>query len=115
MEELKAVVMASPRSKSSGFDRWTYELFMEWFDFLGKDFLRDVEDSRIRGAVSRAMNSNFVVLIPQKLASANLGHYCQISLCNYVYKFIAKIIANHLKPELSRGLLSEQFVFLQNG
>ena len=112
MEELKTVIWASTRSKIPGPDGWTMEIFMEYFDLMGSDLLRVVEDSRIRGVIPGDMTSNFVALNPKKSQTEDLGDFLPISLCNYVYKLIAKIIENRLKPILSRGLSVEKFVFL---
>ena len=90
------------------------ELFLDCFEIMGSDLLRAVEDSKTRGVISGAMNSTFVALIPKKSTLDDLGDFCPISLCNYVYKIISKIIANKLKHALSRGLSVEQFVFFLN-
>ena len=90
------------------------ESFMEYFDLMGSDLLWVVEDTRIRGVNLGDMNSNFVALIKKKSLTEDLGDFHPISLCNYVYKLIANIIENRLKPILSRGLSVEEFIFLQN-
>jgi hypothetical protein len=41
------------------------------------------------------------------------GDYMPISLCNLCYKLIAKVIANRVKPILSRALSCEQLGFLK--
>jgi hypothetical protein len=41
------------------------------------------------------------------------GDYRPIALCNLCYKLIAKVIANRIKPILSRALSSEQLGFLK--
>ena len=80
---------------------------------MGLDLLSAREGLRKRGMVSGAMNSTFISLIPKIQATSKLGDYRSISLCNFVYKVIAKTIANRLKPKLSKGLSMEQFGFLQ--
>ena len=111
---MKTVIWSSTRSKSWGLDRWTMEIFMEYFDLMGLDLLQVVEDSTIRAMIPRDMNSNFMALIPKKSLTEDFGDFRLISLCNYVYKLIAKIVATRLKPILSRGLSLEQFGFLHN-
>ena len=85
---------------------------MEYFDLMGLDLLQVVEDSTIRAMIPRDMNSNFVALIQKKSLTDDLGDFLPISLCNYVYKLIAKMIENRLKPILLRGLSAEKFIFL---
>jgi hypothetical protein len=66
-------------------------------------------------AVSSAgnLNSTFLALIPKSNKPQTFGDYRSISLCNLVYKLISKVIANCIKPILSRNLSVEQFGFLE--
>ena len=43
-----------------------------------------------------------------------LGYFRPISLCNLLYKLIAKIIVGRLKPFLDLGISQEQFGFLKD-
>jgi hypothetical protein len=72
-----------------------------------------VEESRIKGNISGGLNSTFIALIPKVNKPQNFGDYRPISLCNLCYKIISKIIANRIKPILSRSLSEEQLGFLQ--
>jgi hypothetical protein len=72
-----------------------------------------VEDSRIRGRVIGTLNSTFLTLIPKENKPSTFGDYKPIALCNLCYKLITKIIANMIKPMLSRKLSSEQLGFLK--
>lgn len=57
-------------------------------------------------------NATFIALIPKKEDPDSFEDFQPISLCNSIYKIIAKIIAVRLKPILSSGISSEQFGFL---
>jgi hypothetical protein len=63
--------------------------------------------------VVRALNSTFLVLIPKVNNPSTFDDFRPISLCNLCYKIIAKIIANRIKPLLSRSLSEEQLGFLK--
>jgi hypothetical protein len=84
-----------------------------FFDLVGDDLLEVVEDSRNRGEVVRALNSTFLALIPKVNKPTSFDDFRPISLCNLCYKLIAKIIANRIKPILSRSLSEEQLGFLK--
>jgi hypothetical protein len=72
-----------------------------------------VEDSRIRGLVNKSLNTTFFTLIPKVNNPSSFGDYRPIALCNLCYKLISKIIANRIKPILSRSLSEEQLGFLK--
>lgn len=57
------------------------------------------------------MIATFVSLIPKRDKPKSLNDFRPISLCNLVYKIITNVIANCIKPMLSK----EQLGFLDNG
>lgn len=64
--------------------------------------------------MSVAINSTFVALIPKLDNPSTFNDFRPISLCNCIYKIIAKIIANRLKTILSTHISHKKFAFLQN-
>jgi hypothetical protein len=80
---------------------------------VGKDSLNAVEETRLRGAVIRSINSTLIALIPKVNCPNSFGDFCPITLCNLCYKIIAKIIARRIRPILSRSLSEEQLGFLK--
>ena len=53
-------------------------------------------------------------LIPKSDSRHTFKDFQPISLCNFIYKNIAKIIANCIKPILSNHISFEQFAFLNH-
>jgi len=53
-------------------------------------------------------------IIPKTDPPTSFHDFRPISLCNCLYKIIAKIIANRIKPILSEHIPQEQFAFLHN-
>ena len=60
----------------------------------------------------RKLNKTFIVYIPKKSNPQNVNNYRPISLCNVIYKIIAKVAANKLKKLLNKiiGLFQSEFV-----
>lgn len=112
MEEIETIIKKFARSKSPGPDGWMVELFSEFFDLMGKDLVRVVEESRVNGFVSGALNSTFIALIPMNSKPESFDEYRPIALYNLVYKIISKLIANRIKPKLVECCSQEQFGFL---
>jgi hypothetical protein len=99
--------------KSPGPDGWTVEFFKHHFETVGDDLLDMVEESRQKGFITGALNATFITLIPKVNKPNQFGDFRPISLCNLSYKIISKIIADRIKPFLSRSLSEEQLGFLQ--
>jgi hypothetical protein len=99
--------------KIPGPDGWTVEFYLHYFDLVGTKLLELVEDSKLHGKVTRAINSTFFTLIPKENHPATFDDYRPIALCNLCYKLISKIIANRIKHILSRSLSAEQLGFLK--
>jgi hypothetical protein len=110
-EELWDVLKAFAKDRSPGPDGWTMEFFIHFFELVGDELLDVVEDSRSRGVVTKALNSTFLVLIPKVNKPTTFGDFRPISLCNLCYKIIAKILANMIKPILSRTLSKRNWGF----
>eukprot|EP00253_Pinus_taeda_P008165 PITA_08165 len=71
-----------------------------------------VNESRRKGEIHPPFNATFIALIPKKEDPDSFEDFRPISLCNCIYKIIAKIIAIRLKPILSKNISTEQFGFL---
>ena len=112
LEELKSVLASFKKEKSLGPDGWSVEFFTFFFDLMGGDLLEMVEDTRKKGNLCGGLNSTFLALIPKANKPVSFDDFRPISLCNLVYKVISKVIANRIKPILSRCLSTKQLGFL---
>jgi hypothetical protein len=111
--ELKETLLSFQKDKSPGPDGWTIEFYRGFFDLIGADLLKVIEESRTNGRIHSPFNSTFIALIPKVNDPQSFDDFRPISLCNCIYKIIAKIIARRLKPFLSEAISKEQFRFLE--
>lgn len=81
---------------------------------LGSDLLQIIEDSKKRGRILGSLKATFIAVIPKSDKPLSFDGFRPISLCNCIYRIIAKIIANRLKPILPLHISQEQFAFLHN-
>ena len=80
---------------------------------IGTDLLKVIEESRINGRIHGPFNTTFIALIPKVNDPQYFDDFRPISLCNCIYKIIAKIIAHRLKPFLLEAISNEKFWFLE--
>jgi len=100
-------------SKILGPDGWTVEFVLAFFDLLGTKLMVVVEESRMKGKVSGALNAKFLLIIPKSDKHKTFDGFRPRSLCNLKYKIITKIIAAIIKSSLSTGISKEYFVCLE--
>ena len=61
---------------------------------------------------AKLLEEDFITLILKKNSSAKVNIYKYISLCNIIYKMVANITVNWLKPILLSLVLVEQGAFV---
>ena len=113
MEDLKATIFSMKAGKISGPDGFPIKFYKGFMDIIEDDSLVVVEDSRVQGRIHGIFNNTFIALIPNNNRSSSLDYYRPNSLCNAVYKVIAKIISNRVKNILPGFIRLEQFAFLK--
>lgn len=110
MGEVESTLKWFKKDKSLGLDGFSVEFYTTFFDAIGQELLKIVEDYRLSGCMYEAINSTFIALIPKVDSPLSFNDFRPISICNFLYK----IISNRLKPILSNHISPEQFAFLHN-
>ena len=62
--------------------------------------------------VSKYLNKTLIVLIPKVQGPESIGNYRPISLCNFIYKIISKVIVAWLRPQLENIVSPFQTAFI---
>ena len=102
----------SKNDKSPGPNGLPVEVYRVLFDVMGLDLLRVIKDSRKSGKIPAVFNTTFLVMIPKIGHPSCLEDFMPISLCNFCYKIIGKIISTRIRNVLCRYISCEQFGFL---
>ena len=107
LQDIKHLLSISKNDKSSGPDGIQVEVYRCLIDVLGEDLLRVIEISRISGKIPAVFNSTFISLIPKIDHPLSFEDFRPISLCNFFYKIIGKIISTRIRSVLGRCISSE--------
>ncbi|GKC40715.1 reverse transcriptase, partial [Tanacetum coccineum] len=64
------------------------------------------------GEMPPKLNKSLVALILKTTSPKNLSQFRPISLCNFIYKIISKVLSNRLKPWMSKSISPQQSAFI---
>ncbi|XP_043687592.1 uncharacterized protein LOC122638810 [Telopea speciosissima] len=95
-EEVKEAVFALSKDSAPGPDGFTGHFFTACWDIVGADVWVAVRDFFEGGFVPRSFTSSHLTLIPKKGVPETMADFRPISLCNFSYKIIAKVLASRL-------------------
>lgn len=112
-EEIKGVIWSSKEGTTPGPDDFTLSFFKYTWEVVGKEVILAVKHFFQSSRLLRETNTTFVTLIPKVLETESLKDYRPISLCNLLYKFITKIMANKLKKVVSSIVRPNQTTFIK--
>lgn len=110
-EVRKAFFYLNP-SKAPGPNGFTTLFFQDAWDIMGEEITRVVLGVLNGGDSLKDWNSTVVTLIPKTKDPSSLKDFRSISLCNVVYKIMARTITNRLKGILDRIIDPHQSAFI---
>ena len=102
LEELFTVVNTFSKDKSPGNDGLTAEFYQTFFIVIGKDLVEVINEGFKRGELSLSMRRGVIVLIWKGDDKRLLKNWRPISLLNYDYKAITKVLATRVRDILPK-------------
>jgi len=104
--ELEGTLKWFKKDKSPGPDGWCIEFFLAFYDLIGTDLLKVVEECRTIRHMHDAINTNFIALIPKSDSLTSFNDFLPISLCSNLYKIntIIKYLSNQHYYKIKMGL-----------
>ena len=111
-EEVQADLFQMHPSKSPGLDGMSPFFFQKFWHVVGQDVTVAVLSVLDSGRYLHKMNYTHIVLIPKKKDPQLITEYHPISLGNVVLRIISKVLANWVKPILSKVISDSQSAFV---
>jgi hypothetical protein len=114
MEEVSEAVKQLPSGKAPGTDAIPAEFYQELWDDIDLDIFNFVSEAIDHASISDELNVSKIALLPKTEDRSKIQNFRPISLLNTLYKVVAKIYANRMKPLLHHWILPSQTGFVPN-
>ncbi|GAV92089.1 RVT_1 domain-containing protein, partial [Cephalotus follicularis] len=108
----KAFASINP-NKAPGPDGYNGCFFVKAWPIIGEDCIEAVMEFFVTCSLPQDVNNTILALIPKGSNPARYADFRPISCCNYLYKVIAKILANRIKPWLQHLIDPAQSAFIE--
>ncbi|KAJ9542319.1 hypothetical protein OSB04_028825 [Centaurea solstitialis] len=111
-EEVKLAMFDIGDDRAPGSDGYTSKFFKSAWSIIGSDVILAIQDFFYRGRLARQVNHTAICLLPKHPHASRVTEFRPISLCNVLYKCIAKIISWRIKDSLDFLVSSSQSAFI---
>lgn len=110
--EVYATLKSMAKSKSPGPDGFSVEFFISAWNIVGGEVTKAALFFFSSFNLPRFVNATALALIPKNSNATTMDDFRPIACCNVLYKLIAKILANRMKPILGSLISQNQAAFI---
>lgn len=103
-----------PAGKAPRVDTIPAEFYQELWDDIENDIFNFVSEAVTQTHIAEELNVSKIALLPKSDDRLRIQNYRPISLLNTLYKVVAKVYANRMKPLLHNWILPSQTGFVPN-
>jgi len=114
IQELHQIMKDMRNTASPGPDGLNAAFYKASWNWLSKDVHKLVSDFYRTASFSQEINRTYITLIPKRMQPILPQDFRPISLCNVIYRLIAKSLADRLKPHLPNYIDQAQSAFVKN-
>ena len=112
--EVLEAIRELPIGKSPGIDTIPAEFYQEVREEIESDIFNFVAESMSQEGIADKLNISKIALLPKSEDRLRVQNYRPISLLNTLYKVVAKVYANRMKPLLHNWILPSHTGFVPN-
>ena len=100
VHEIKETLLSMPVQKGTGLYGLPILFYKAYWPIFGEVMVKAIQSFFMSGRLLKEVNKTFIMLIPKSQSPTSLNHFKPISLCNVVYKTIAKLLVLPLLPNM---------------
>ncbi|XP_077232003.1 uncharacterized protein LOC143865668 [Tasmannia lanceolata] len=112
-EEIERVIHQADGNKSPGPDGFNADFFKAFWHLIGEEVTTAIQNFFHCGEMLSELNTTFITLIPKLAYATSPDKFRPISLCNFLYKIITKILASRLSGVISDIISPNQSAFIK--
>nr|XP_048330864.1 uncharacterized protein LOC125422764 [Ziziphus jujuba var. spinosa] len=112
-EEVKEAIWNLHPLKSPGPDGYPGIFFRSYWNIVQDKVVKFTQECFRLQRIPSSMNETFIVVIPKINQPQNFNHFRPISLCNFVYKIVSKILAGRLSNVIEKIISPHQGAFVK--
>ena len=113
-DENRSAVYEMNPLKAPGPDGMPGLFFRHYWGFMGSQLVEAVQSFFREGWMLKELYQTYITLIPKVQGACNFAQVRPISLCNFSYKVITKILVARLRPLLHKLIDLAQVAFIPN-
>ncbi|PKU79523.1 Putative ribonuclease H protein [Dendrobium catenatum] len=113
-DEARKAVFDGNENTAPGPDGFTYGFYRKTWHLIGLQVYNAVANFFSTGSMPKGVKATAIALIPKTSHASNISDFRSISLCNVLYKIVAKVIANRMKEILPFIIHESQSGFIAN-
>lgn len=111
-DEVKSAMFSLADGKSPGLDGYNAEFFKTYWETVGGCITATTHRFFTTGHFLKDWNQTLMILVPKLNPSIEVNHLRPISLCNVLYKCLAKWLVNRMKSLLPMLIDDYQITFI---
>lgn len=111
-EEVREAMFSIKHESAPGPDGMTAAFFQNYWDFVGDDITREIQNVFTSGCLPADWNYTYICLLPKVLDPKVMADLRPISFCSVLYKTVSKILVHRLQPHLQELIGINQSAFV---
>ncbi|KAJ9561654.1 hypothetical protein OSB04_006814 [Centaurea solstitialis] len=111
-EEIKGALFQIGNDKAPGPDGFSAKFFKSAWEVIGGDVLLAIHNFFYRSRLPKELNHTLLCLLPKSLNATSVTDFRPIACCTVLYKCIAKVLVNRMKPFLDGIIGNYQSAFI---